>query len=160
MAVCSETIPPATRWAQREDKIIITLEVGSTNAQNSRQEIKEGNFSYYCETECTQPISYLLEITFFGEIIPSKTLKKENDKEITFVFFKLNQVLWPRLLSSKKKLHYLKTDFEKWIDPEDSGDEIEKEKNLDKLMQAMGQVSEMGGDSNRSLEENGPQTHT
>ena len=156
MAACSETIPPFTRWAQREDKIFITIEVCSTNAKKSRQFINEVNFSYYCEKESTQTISYLLEINFFGEIIPSKTLKRENDKEIFFVFFKLNSLYWPRLVSSEKKLHYLKTDFDKWIDPEDSGDEFEKEKNLDKLMEAMQRVSEMGGDSDNNLDENEP----
>ena len=159
MAVCSEIIPPFTRWAQREDKLFITIEVCSTDAKKSRQEINDDNFSFYCETECTPTISYLLELNFFGEIIPNKTLKKENDKEIMFVFFKLNKLYWPRLVSSEKKLHFLKTDFEKWIDQEDSGDEFEKEKNLDKLMEAMGRVSEMG-DSNSNKEGNGPQIQT
>eukprot|EP00800_Vazella_pourtalesii_P012537 TRINITY_DN29454_c0_g1_i1.p1 TRINITY_DN29454_c0_g1~~TRINITY_DN29454_c0_g1_i1.p1 ORF type:complete len:154 (+),score=41.60 TRINITY_DN29454_c0_g1_i1:56-517(+) len=149
MAIFSETIPPLTKWAQREDKLFITIQVYNTNSDKSRQVIKEDMLEFVCveDRKGKESISYLLELNFFAKIDPTKTLKKENDREIIFVFFKLKNEFWPRLTTSEKKLHYLKTDFDKWLDPDDSGDEAEKEKNLDKLMEAMGQVSQMNDDT-------------
>ncbi|KAI6654744.1 hypothetical protein LOD99_2623 [Oopsacas minuta] len=147
MAISSETIPPFTRWAQREDKLYITLEVNNTNGLKSRHNIQEDRLEYFCvkEIKGQEPVSYELKIDFYGKIDPQKTVMKENDKEISFVLFKLTKKFWPRLVSSEKKLHYLKTDFDRWIDRDDDSDtEAEKEENLNNLMDAMGQVSEMG----------------
>ena len=145
MAISSETIPPLTKWAQRINKLFITIQVYNTNSEKGRQVIKDDMLEYLCveDRKGKESISHRLVLNFFGKIDPTKTLKKENDKEIVFVFFKLKNEFWPRLTSSEKKLHYLKTDFDKWLDPDDSDDEAEREENLDKLMEAMGQVSQM-----------------
>lgn len=46
---------------------------------------------------------------------------------------------WPRLLKDKGKVHWLKTDFNRWRDEDDSSDdEGDRDKNLQDLMANMG----------------------
>ena len=139
-----KVIPPFIKWAQREDRVFLTIEVD--NAKILHREIKEDSFVLDCEKSVENPQTlFHLELTFFLKIDPSKTEEKNSGKEIFYIFYKTTNKFWPRLINGDKKLHYLKTDFEKWLDPEDSGeDDAEREENLNQLMGAMAKVGEFG----------------
>ena len=61
------------------------------------------------------------------------------DRGIEFVFYKEEENWWPRLLSENKKVHWLKVDFNKWKDEDDSGDEGNfNESSYEDMMRTLG----------------------
>lgn len=67
---------------------------------------------------------YHLALEFFGELDTAETKVNHTAKNIQLVLRKkeLSDEFWPRLLKDKAKVHFLKTDFDKWVD-EDEQDE-------------------------------------
>ena len=67
---------------------------------------------------------YELKLEFYDEIDTAETKVNHTNKNIQFVLRKkaLKEEFWPRLLKDAKKVHFLKTDFDKWVD-EDEQDE-------------------------------------
>ncbi|KAG7696173.1 hypothetical protein KL930_003200 [Ogataea haglerorum] len=86
---------------------------------------------------------YKLDIEFFDEIDDKKSKYQITGSHIFFVLYKkkLNAEFWPRLTKSKVKQHYIKTDFDKWVD-EDEQDE----KDDDDLQNSMGDLGNAFGD--------------
>ena len=64
-------------------------------------------------------------------------------RDVAFVLRKkeTKEEYWPRLTKDKQKLHFLKTDFDKWVD-EDEQDAV----NEDDPMAGMGGMPGMGAD--------------
>lgn len=52
------------------------------------------------------------------------------DRDIEFVLLKRKSTLWPRLMKDTKKPQWLKVDFDRWKQTEDS-DREEEEENVD-----------------------------
>lgn len=67
---------------------------------------------------------YHLELEFYAEIDEAESKVHHTAKNIEMVLRKkeLKEEFWPRLLKDAKKVHFLKTDFDKWVD-EDEQDE-------------------------------------
>ena len=70
--------------------------------------------------------TYHLELEFYAEIDPAESKVHHTAKNLELKLQKkeLNEAYWPRLLKDSKKVHFLKTDFEKWVD-EDEQNEAE-----------------------------------
>lgn len=68
--------------------------------------------------------SYQVELEFFAEIDEKESKIHHTAKNVEMVLRKkeLKAEFWPRLLKDSKKVHFLKTDFDKWVD-EDEQDE-------------------------------------
>lgn len=66
-------------------------------------------------------------------------------KNIQFVLRKkeLKEEFWPRLLKDSKKVHFLKTDFDKWVDEDEQNEAPEED--LSGGMGGMGGMPGMGG---------------
>lgn len=60
-------------------------------------------------------IKYHVSLDLYGEIDPDHTKVNHNDREVELVLRKkeLKEEFWPRLLSTTKKAHFLKTNFDK-----------------------------------------------
>lgn len=39
----------------------------------------------------------------------------------------LDEAYWPRLLKESKKVHFLKTDFDKWVDEDEQNEAAEED---------------------------------
>ena len=67
---------------------------------------------------------YHLDLEFYAEIDKEESKINHTAKNIEMVLRKkeLKEEFWPRLLKDSKKVHFLKTDFDKWVD-EDEQDE-------------------------------------
>ncbi|OMP88110.1 Protein wos2 [Diplodia seriata] len=76
-------------------------------------------------------VDYKAELELFAEIVPEESKINHTGKNIEMVLRKkdLKEEFWPRLLKESKKLHFLKTDFDKWVD-EDEQDEAADEDML------------------------------
>lgn len=64
-------------------------------------------------------------IPLYKEIDPAKSKSFNRDRCIELILSKASTEgpYWPSLTSDKKKHHWLKCDFNKWQDEDDSGDE-------------------------------------
>ena len=84
---------------------------------------------------------YGVKIDFFDEVDPEKSRQMSTDREVVMAVHKSDSSsnYWPRLLKEKGKVHWLKTDFNRWRDEDDSSDdEGDRDKNLQDLMANMG----------------------
>lgn len=63
----------------------------------------------------TKKVTYAVDLEFFAEIDPKESKIAHTGRDIEMVLRKkeLKEEYWPRLLKSDKKMHFLKTDFDK-----------------------------------------------
>lgn len=75
-------------------------------------------------TSGTLKKKYHVELPLYGEIDTSASAVHHTAKNVEMKLQKkeLAEEYWPRLLKDNKKMHFLKTDFDKWVD-EDEQDE-------------------------------------
>lgn len=60
-------------------------------------------------------VRYEVSLDLFGEIDPENSKVNHSDRDVELVLRKkeLKEEYWPRLLETKQKIHFLKTDFDK-----------------------------------------------
>jgi len=128
---------PAVVWAQRKDKVFLTIQL--ENCVNPSVEIKDGSL-YFKGKGGTGQTDYEVLMEFNKEIDPEDSKYQTTGREIIFVLQKKEEStgFWPRLLKDSKKVHYLKTDFSKWRDEDDSDVDEQEAFNLDEMMSSMG----------------------
>lgn len=63
----------------------------------------------------SKKVTYAVDLEFFGEIDPKESKIHHTGRDIELVLRKkeLKEEYWPRLLKDSKKVHFLKTDFDK-----------------------------------------------
>jgi len=73
--------------------------------------------------------TYRVALDFFAEIDEdeSKINHTARDIEIKLIKKELKEEYWPRLLKDSKKMHFLKTDFEKWVDEDEQNEAAEED---------------------------------
>lgn len=73
--------------------------------------------------------TYHLELEFYAEIDPaeSKIHHTARDVEIKLRKKDLDDAYWPRLLKEAKKVHFLKTNFDKWVDEDEQNEAPEED---------------------------------
>lgn len=65
---------------------------------------------------------YEVTINFYGKIKPNEVASKNISRCIEFVVPKAESgPYWPHLTAEKKKYHWLKVDFNKWVDEGSDG---------------------------------------
>jgi hypothetical protein len=69
-------------------------------------------------TSTSKKVSYQVELEFYAEIDPAESKIHHTGRDIELVLRKkeLKEEYWPRLLKEPRKLHFLKTDFDKVSD--------------------------------------------
>ena len=133
--MASKTQFPILKWAQRKDKLFITINV--VHSKKPTIEI-EGKKKKYQGTDGN--INYSFEIELYDEI------DKENSKytlDARNIFLKLKKKkegpYWPRLTSDKVKYHWIEIDWAYFVDEDE--EEEGKEPNFE------GQdLGDMGGE--------------
>jgi len=140
-------IPPPVLWAQRTDTIFLTFNVECKDPQIRF----ENQLVHFKGTGLPEKKSYEVTIPLYGEIKPEECVKHNIGRCIEVLLVKGNKSspFWPSLTKDKKKLHWLKIDFSKIQDENDSGDEQRggggggppgagHTQNLEDLMKSMG----------------------
>jgi len=121
-------------WAQRSSKvdaeknfIYLTIGVPDVPASNLKLDLKPNGLTFTGHSD-TLKRTYHLELEFYAEIDPaeSKVNHTARDVELKLRKKELDDAYWPRLLKESKKVHFLKTDFDKWVD-EDEQNEVAEE---------------------------------
>ncbi|KAK4180335.1 HSP20-like chaperone [Triangularia setosa] len=127
-------VTPEILWAQRSSNadpeknfIYLTINVPDVPASNIKLDVKPTGLTFTGHSD-TLKKTYHVELEFYAEIDPaeSKINHTARDVEMKLRKKELTEEYWPRLLKESKKVHFLKTDFDKWVD-EDEQNEAEEE---------------------------------
>ncbi|KAK2038607.1 HSP20-like chaperone [Colletotrichum somersetense] len=128
------TSTPEVLWAQRSSAsepsknfVYLTISVPDVPAENLKLDLKPTGLSF-SGTSNTLKRSYAVDLEFYAEIDPAESKINHTAKNVELKLQKkeLKEEYWPRLLKEAKKAHFLKTDFDKWVD-EDEQDEAAEE---------------------------------
>ncbi|KAL2759656.1 hypothetical protein ACRALDRAFT_1039166 [Sodiomyces alcalophilus JCM 7366] len=128
------TATPEVLWAQRSsatdaDKnyIYLTISVPDIPPSNLKLDLKPEGLSFEGHSD-TLKKSYKVDLEFYAEIDTEKSKIHHTGKNVEMKLQKkdLKEEYWPRLLKDSKRVHFLKTDFDKWVD-EDEQDEAPEE---------------------------------
>jgi len=152
----STTQIPEVLWAQRSSKtdpeknyIYLTITVPDVPKSNLKLDIKPTGLTFTGHSDSLKR-TYHVELEFYDEIDVNETKINHTSKNVELVLRKkeLREEFWPRLLKEAKKVHFLKTDFDKWVD-EDEQEEA-PEDDLGGMggmggMPGMGDMSSMMG---------------
>lgn len=142
----SETqITPEVLWAQRSNAtvaeknlVLLTISVPDVPKDKIKLDLKPTGLVFTGYSDSLKK-TYHLDIQFYAEIVTEESKVNHTGKNVELRLRKkeLKEEFWPRLLKDSKKVHYLKTDFDKWVD-EDEQEEAPEE-------DVMGGMGGMGG---------------
>lgn len=90
---------------------------------NIKLDLKPTGLSFEGRSD-TLKKTYHVELEFFAEIDPaeSKTSHTARDVELKLRKKELGETYWPRLLKDTKRVHFVKTDFDKWVDEDEQNE--------------------------------------
>ena len=118
-------------WAQRSHKddptknyIYVTISVPDVAAP--KIDIQSSSLSFTGHSDSLKRDFHVV-LDFYAEIDTAETKVNHTAKNIQFVLRKkeLKEEFWPRLLKDSKKVHFLKTDFDKWVDEDEQEEAVE-----------------------------------
>ncbi|KAG9246916.1 HSP20-like chaperone [Calycina marina] len=152
----SAALTPEVLWAQRSSKtdaaknfIYLTITVPDCQPGNLKLDIQSKTLSFAGHSDSLKK-DYKLELELYDAIEPKDVKVNHTMKNVQMHLPKteLKEEFWPRLLKDSKKVHFLKTDFDKWVD-EDEQDEAPEDDlgNMGGMggMPGMGDMSSMMG---------------
>jgi len=118
---------PEVLWAQRSNKdepeknfIYLTISAPDVPKSSMKLNLTDTKLTFTGHSE-TKKTTYHIELEFFAEIDPanSKTNHSARDVEMILRKKEAKEEFWPRLLKDNKRMHFLKTDFDKWVDEDE-----------------------------------------
>lgn len=148
------TLHPTVLWAQRKDKIFLTIDV--QNCKNPQisvdndDDAKAGKVTFRgtAISHATGPEehAYSLDLELYGEIDKDNVSQMVTDRTVVLVIAKKEEgPHWPRLLKTPGKAPlYVKADWDKWVD-EDDEEEAPEEPGLAGFDPALFQQLQAGG---------------
>lgn len=106
-------------WAQRSsttepEKNYVYLTISASDVPKIDVDLKPTSLSFTGHSN-TKKTTYHVDLELFGEIDVDNSKTNHTSRDVEFVLRKkeLKQEYWPRLLKGDKKVHFLKTDFDK-----------------------------------------------
>ena len=128
------TLPPRpVLWAQRSSKtdatknfVYLTIAVPDVSPKDIKLALTATGLRFEGKSE-TLKKTYRVALDFYAEIdeAESKTNHTARDIELKLIKKDLADEYWPRLLKDSKKMHFLKTDFDKWVDEDEQNEAAE-----------------------------------
>lgn len=119
-------VAPIVLWAQRADQLLLTIEIEdcknpTINLEKDRLHFKGKSDSIQSGHEHKE---YEVTLDFHCPIKVDDSKHVVKARGIEFTIIKEEAKWWPRLLKDSTKRHWLKIDFPKWKDEDDSEDEM------------------------------------
>ncbi|KAF7504516.1 hypothetical protein GJ744_002136 [Endocarpon pusillum] len=121
---------PEVLWAQRssasdpeKNYIYLTISVPDVPQSSLQLDLKPTSLSFTGTSE-TKKTTYHVDLELYGEIDVENSKTNHTAKNIEMVLRKkeMKDEYWPRLLKDKAKVHFLKTDFDKWVDQDEQNE--------------------------------------
>lgn len=122
-------------WAQRSSSsdpeknfIYLTITVPDVPEKSFKLDLKPTSLTFDGHSD-TLKRTYHVELDFWAEIDPenSKIHHTSRNVELKLRKKELKEEYWPRLLKESKKVQFLKTDFDKWIDEDEQNEAPEED---------------------------------
>jgi len=144
----SSAATPEVLWAQRSSKteaaknfIYLTISVPDVQPANLKLQVKPQGVTFSGHSDSLKR-DYHVDLELYGEIDEKESKINHTAKNVEMVLRKkeLKEEFWPRLLKDAKKVHFLKTDFDKWVDEDEQNEAPE-----DDLAGGMGGMGGMPG---------------
>ncbi|KAL6719510.1 p23 chaperone protein wos2 [Lecanora helva] len=126
MSESSKTTPEVT-WAQRSSTtdaernyVYLTIAAPDVPDKSFKVDLKPNSLTFNGHSE-TKKTTYHVELEFYAEIDPENSKTHHTSRDVEFVLRKkeLKAEYWPRLLKESAKVHFLKTNFDKWVDEDE-----------------------------------------
>ncbi|XP_043471325.1 prostaglandin E synthase 3 [Leptopilina heterotoma] len=141
-----QVTPPPVLWAQRNSVLYVTICL--EDCANPTVKVEPEKL-FFKGVGGTDKKVHEVTINFYKEIDPTKTIEKPQGRIFEFVLAKKEEgPYWPRLTKENNKFHWLKSDFNKWKDEDDSEDEETGggagRQDLEEMMRQMGGLSGAG----------------
>ncbi|KAK6464361.1 HSP20-like chaperone [Scheffersomyces coipomensis] len=135
------TVTPNVLWAQRssesdESKNVLYVTIEVLDPTNIKLDLTSTHLKLTADSQDNSN-HYNLDIEFFDEVDPEKSHKNtESGSHIYLVIRKktAQEEFWPRLTKQKLKYHYIKTDFDKWVDEDEQNEVPEQEDETANMM--------------------------
>ncbi|KAK3899308.1 HSP20-like chaperone [Staphylotrichum tortipilum] len=133
--MATNTVTPEVLWAQRSSNVdaeknfvYLTISVPDVPQGNLKLDLKPTGLSFEGRSD-TLKRTYHVELEFYAEIDPaeSKVNHTARDVEMKLRKKELSEEYWPRLLKDSKKQHFLKTDFDKWVDEDEQNEAADED---------------------------------
>ncbi|KAI0124451.1 HSP20-like chaperone [Hypoxylon sp. NC0597] len=143
-------VTPEVLWAQRSSNtdpeknfIYLTISVPDIPKENLKLDLQPTGLTFTGHSD-TLKKTYHLDLTFYAEIDPAESKVHHTARNVELKLRKkeLNEEYWPRLLKDPKKVQYLKTDFDKWVDEDEQNEAPEDDFSQ---FGGMGGMPGMGG---------------
>lgn len=117
--------PPLVLWAQRADKLFLTVEIEDCKAPQIDLTADKLHFKGKSDSISRDADRAEREVTieFYKPVKVDESKHSVGARGTEFVIIKQESSWWPRLLKDSAKQHWLKVDFPKWKDEDDSEDE-------------------------------------
>ncbi|OVA13803.1 CS domain [Macleaya cordata] len=110
---------PTLRWAQRSDKIFLTVDLPDAKDVKLKLE-PEGRFIFSATKDS---VPYEVDIELFDKINVEESKVSIGVRNIVYVIKKADTKWWSRLLKQEGKPPvFLKVDWDRWFDEEDEAE--------------------------------------
>ncbi|XP_063229850.1 prostaglandin E synthase 3 isoform X2 [Bacillus rossius redtenbacheri] len=150
-----QVTPPPVMWAQRSQIVFLTICL--EDCKNPEIKIEPDKI-YFHGIGGTEKKEHEVTMNLYKDVDPEKSLKFVRDRNIELVLKKKDDgPYWPQLMKDKKKYHWLKVDFNKWKDEDDSEDDMGQSEDLEEMMRQMGGLGG-AGDSKPSFDDVEPES--
>ena len=114
-------LTPSVSWAQRPSIIFLTINVSDVTEPEIK--VEKGSL-HFKGIGGADKKAFELNMNFMKEVSPEATKYQVKPRCIEFALEKAEDgPYWDRLLEDKTKQHWLKVDFGKWKDEDDSDNE-------------------------------------
>ncbi|KAI4593238.1 hypothetical protein LQW54_009862 [Pestalotiopsis sp. IQ-011] len=126
---------PEVLWAQRSSNtdpeknfIYLTITAPDVPANKYTLDLKPTTLKFKGHSD-TLKRDFDLELEFYAEIDPENSKVNHTSRNVELKLRKkdLEEEYWPRLLKEAKKLQFLKTDFDKWVDEDEQNEAPEED---------------------------------
>lgn len=136
---------PAVFWAQRRN--VVYVNIALEDCKNPVVKLEKDKL-YFRGAGGVDKQDHEANLEFFQEIKPEESKYVTRGRGTEFVLVKADEgPFWKRLLKEDKKFHWLKVDFNKWKDEDDSDDEAGGDgTDFEEMMRKMGGLKSGGAD--------------
>ncbi|KAL3371417.1 hypothetical protein AABB24_008123, partial [Solanum stoloniferum] len=109
---------PTIKWAQRSDKLFITVEL--PDAKNVKLKLEpEGKF-LFSATAGADNVPYEVDLDLFDKINVDESKSSTTSRSIVYLVKKAEEKWWSRLIKQEGlRPVFLKVDWDKWVDEDE-----------------------------------------
>ncbi|EHA8591506.1 co-chaperone protein p23-1 [Cocos nucifera] len=109
---------PTTKWAQRSDKVYITIEL--PDAKDVKLNLQPDGHFYFSAASGADNVPYEIDFELFDKVNVEEGKASIGLRTICYLVKKAEKKWWSRLLRKEGKPPvFLKVDWDKWIDEDD-----------------------------------------